>query len=269
MDLFWQRIISALIGIPVIILFIYLGGLPLLLFIIVLAFFCAYELQRILRRIDLQVPWLPFYGSALLFPLLAYFAPDGHEYEYLFFGVIFLLIMHMMLLVFDYPRLGVSDLAASYLGSGYISLLLSHFILIRNLRPFGLQYLLLVIILTWACDIGAYFIGRLFGSRALCPKLSPGKTWEGSAGGIIFCVVTAAVFQVICPILTLQKIILLAIIIGFVAQIGDLVESSLKRMGEIKDSGNIIPGHGGVLDRLDSILFTGPVAYLCIKILLP
>lgn len=269
MDLFWQRIISALIGIPVIILFIYLGGLPLLLLIIVLALFCAYELQRILRRMDLQVSRILFYGSALLFPLLAYFAPDGHEYELLFFGVTLFLITHMMLLVFNYSRLGLSDLAASYLGSSYISLLLSHLILIRNLSPFGLQYLFLVIILTWACDIGAYFIGRLFGSRALCPKLSPNKTWEGSAGGIIFCVVTAVVFQVICPILTLQKVILLAIIIGFVAQIGDLVESSLKRMSKIKDSGKIIPGHGGVLDRLDSILFSGPVAYLFIKILLP
>jgi digeranylgeranylglycerophospholipid reductase len=111
--------------------------------------------------------------------------------------------------------------------------------------------------------------GRLFGSRALCPKLSPGKTREGSAGGIILCVVTAAVFQAICPILTFQKIILLSVIIGIFVQIGDLVESSLKRLGKLKDSGNIIPGHGGILDRFDSLLFSAPVAYFFIKIMLP
>lgn len=267
--MFWQRIISALIGIPVIILLIYFGGLPLLLSIVVLALIGIYELIKIFSRMKLQVPQILLYGSAFLYPLLAYFAPDGKEYEYLFFGVIFLLIMHMMLLVFDYPRLGMSDLAASYLGSSYISILLSHVILIRKLSPFGLQYLFLVFILTWACDIGAYFIGRLFGSRALCPKLSPGKTREGSAGGIILCVVTAAVFQAICPILTFQKIILLSVIIGIFVQIGDLVESSLKRLGKLKDSGNIIPGHGGILDRFDSLLFSTPVAYFFIKIMLP
>lgn len=267
--MFWERIISALIGIPVQILLIYVGGIPLVIFVVIIALVGLFELQRLYRRIHFQVPQLLLYGSAFLFPLLAYFTPDGSECGYLFTGMILFLILHMMLLVFVFPKIGIDDLAASYLGSCYISVLLSHLILIRKLTPYGWQLLLLVFLLTWACDIGAYFIGRLFGRRALYSTLSPRKTIEGSVGGILFCVGTAALFQLFCPILTYPKVLFLGIITGLVVQIGDLVESALKRMGKIKDSGDLIPGHGGILDRFDSLLFSAPVAYFFIKMILP
>jgi phosphatidate cytidylyltransferase len=266
--LFWKRIISALIGIPVLVLLIYLGGIPLVVFVVLLALVGSYELMRIYRRMHYQVSQFLVYGSAFLFPLLAYFTPDGREGGCLFTGMIIFLILHMVLLVFAFPRFDIGDIAASYLGSCYISVLLSHLILIRKLTPYGLQLLLLVFLLTWACDIGAYFIGRLFGCRALCPTLSPRKTIGGSIGGILFCVGTAALFQLFCPILSYPKVLLLGVITGFIVQIGDLVESAIKRMGKIKDSGTLIPGHGGVLDRFDSLLFSAPVAYFFIKLIL-
>ncbi|MGB4505158.1 MAG: phosphatidate cytidylyltransferase [Syntrophaceticus sp.] len=265
----WERIISALIGIPILILFVYIGGIPLVIFVVLVALVGLFELQRIYRRMQFNVPQTLIYGSAFLFPLLAYFTPDSRECSYLFTGLILFFIVHMMLLVFAFPRLGIDDLALSYLGSCYISVLLSHLILIRKFTPYGWQLLLLVFLLTWACDIGAYFIGRLFGHRALYPTLSPHKTLEGSIGGILFCLGTAALFQFFCPILTYPKALFFGIIIGVVVQIGDLAESALKRMGKIKDSGNLIPGHGGILDRFDSLLFSAPIAYFFMKMILP
>lgn len=266
--MFWQRIISALIGIPVLILLAYFGGIPLVIFVVLIAVVGLYELQRIYRRMHFQIPQFLVYGSAFLFPLLAYFTPGGREGGFLFTGMILMLILHLMLLVFAFPRFNMSDLAASYLGSCYVSVLLSYLILIRKMIPYGFPLLLLVFLLTWACDIGAYSIGRRFGRRALCPNLSPRKTIEGSIGGILFCSGTAAVFQLFYPIFTYPKVLLFGFIVGCVVQIGDLVESAIKRMGKTKDSGVLIPGHGGILDRFDSLLFSAPVAYFFIKLIL-
>ena len=267
--MFWKRTITALIGIPVLILLVYAGGIPLAVFVVFLALGGSFEIQRIYRRIDIRCPQLLIYGSAFLFPLLAYYAPQGREYYFMFAGMMVLLLSHMMVLVLAFPRWGIDSIAASYLGSCYISALFSHLILIRKLSPYGWQLLLFVFLLTWACDIGAYFIGRLCGRRHPYPALSPHKTFEGSAGGILFCIGGAVLFQFLCPVLTYPKVLFLAIITGFVVQIGDLAESALKRIGRVKDSGNLLPGHGGILDRFDSLLFSAPVAYLLIILVLP
>lgn len=247
----------------------YRGSIPLLIFIIFLAVTGLFELQRIYKRMNCQVPRLLMYGSALLFPLIAYLAPYGDEGSYLFTGTVLFLLLHLMLLVFAYPRFGTGELAASFLGSFYISVLLSYLILIRKIIPSGFEYLLLVFLLTWACDIGAYFVGSIWGRHPLCPAISPNKTLEGSAGGLLFSLGVAALFQLLGPkLFSFPMMLLLGGLTGCVVQLGDLVESALKRMGDIKDSGDLIPGHGGILDRFDSILFSAPVAYFFIKLLL-
>ncbi|MGA1360953.1 MAG: phosphatidate cytidylyltransferase, partial [Gemmatimonadaceae bacterium] len=138
----------------------------------------------------------------------------------------------------------------------------------------GSLLLFLPMVLTWLTDSGAFFAGKAFGKRKLMPSVSPGKTWAGAIGGLVLSVVgTWAYLTVLLQPyaklgLTLTGIVILGVVIGVVAQIGDLVESLLKRQAGVKDSSTLIPGHGGVLDRTDSLLFTLPVGYVLLEALL-
>ncbi|MFY9140198.1 MAG: phosphatidate cytidylyltransferase [Thermacetogeniaceae bacterium] len=263
-----DRVISALIGIPVLLFLIYIGGIPLLIFVIILALLALFELHRLLGKMKLHVHPLLLYGSALIFPTIAFFAPAENEESLFFAGLIIYLLMHLLLLVLAFPKYGLGNLGASCLGSCYISVLLSFLILIRKIEPYGFQILLLVFILTWVCDIGAYLIGTRFGRRKLCSAVSPKKTVEGALGGLASCLIASYLFHLFFPILSGKVILLLAFTIGLVVQLGDLVESAIKRIAGVKDSGDLIPGHGGILDRFDSILFSAPAAYFFIKLIM-
>lgn len=266
--MFWERVVSAVIGIPVILYLIYEGRVFFLLFIVVVAVLGLYELNQIFLRMDFRVPRFLLFGSGILFPLLAFYSPQGQDGGYLFAGVTVFLLLHLMTLMFLFPRFRVGEIAVSFLGGCYFSLLLSYLILIRKMGGHGFHYLLLVFIITWSCDIGAYLTGRLLGRHALCPVLSPGKTLEGAVGGLLSCILAAVLYQFFYPhLFSYPLIIMIGLITGSVVQVGDLVESSLKRLGKIKNSGDLIPGHGGILDRFDSLLFSAPTAYYFIKLL--
>ena len=115
----------------------------------------------------------------------------------------------------------------------------------------------------WVCDSAAYFIGSALGKHKLFPRVSPKKSWEGAIAGFIFAVVTLiAARELLLDILSLTDAVIIGILIGIFGQLGDLVESLLKRDAGVKDSSSIIPGHGGIFDRFDSILFTVPIVYL-------
>lgn len=140
----------------------------------------------------------------------------------------------------------------------------------------GTALVFLPIILTWTTDIGAYMFGRLFGRKKLIPSVSPGKTVEGAVGGLGLAIVICLLYVrfILMPYaqlgLTIQGAVLFAIVISVAAQTGDLAESLLKREAGVKDSSRIIPGHGGILDRFDSLLFVMPVAFLLLgRLLLP
>jgi len=127
----------------------------------------------------------------------------------------------------------------------------------------GLPNTLFMLALIWASDIGAYAIGRLFGGRKLAPAISPGKTWSGAVGGLV-CALLAALVAAAClsSWYSPSRVAGLAIVLGIISQAGDLLESALKRHFGVKDSGSIIPGHGGLLDRVDALLAVAPVAAL-------
>lgn len=263
-----ERVISTIIGIPVILYLVYEGKFLFLLFITVLAVLAQYELNRIFSAMGYQIPRLLPVSGSILFPLLAFFAPQGREGGYILVAVTVFLLLHLMTLMFFFPRYRVGEIAASFLGGCYCGLLLSYLILIRKMDGHGFHYLLMVFILTWCCDIGAYISGRLRGRKALYPLVSPGKTLEGAIGGLFSCILAAVLYHFFYPhLFSYPLMILFGIVIGSAVEIGDLVESSLKRLGKIKDSGDLIPGHGGVLDRFDGLLFSAPVAYICIKLL--
>lgn len=152
--------------------------------------------------------------------------------------------------------------ALKTLGLVYIALPVTFLFLIAALEPHGRLWLLFLLIVIWANDTFAYFTGRLIGKQKLSPEISPGKTVEGAAGGLIGGAIAAYVFNYYVHLAAAAHwILVLSIVIGVVGIFGDLAESLLKRSAGVKDSGSLIPGHGGILDRIDSLLFPAPFLY--------
>jgi phosphatidate cytidylyltransferase len=156
-----------------------------------------------------------------------------------------------------FEQVGFVLLAILYVGVGFLYLNET-----RALSQ-GLSTIFFVLFLIWATDTGAYFIGKSIGKRKLWPVISPNKTIEGSIGGIFCAIVVGSVFEAIIPIFgSILYAVFISVIIAVLGQIGDLVESALKRHYNVKDSGSILPGHGGILDRFDSLLFVLPILHI-------
>jgi phosphatidate cytidylyltransferase len=162
----------------------------------------------------------------------------------------------------------ISKMGTVLFGILFIAFLLAYVSLIRNM-PHGKLWVLFLITTVWAGDISALLSGASFGRHKLYPKISPKKTFEGLGGAILGSIIVALAFVTLfIPHMKKGTCILLAAGIGFFGQLGDFTESMLKRSAQVKDSGNLIPGHGGMLDRLDSFLFSAPFLYYCLLYLL-
>jgi phosphatidate cytidylyltransferase len=155
----------------------------------------------------------------------------------------------------------ISKMGVTLLGILYVGFLLSHVSLIRNLVK-GQTWVLFLIAVVWTGDISAFLGGSWIGRHKLYPKISPKKTVEGLVGAVLGSVLASLIFRgLFIPHLHIAIVILVAFILGLLGQLGDLTESMLKRSAQVKDSGGLLPGHGGMLDRLDSFLFTAPFLY--------
>ncbi len=253
--MFWQRILSAAIGAPLIIAAVWQGGLPLLLLTGILIILGLREITAMLARLGLNPSlWLALAGGAVLVGG-AYLYRDGYPGP----TITIILFMHLLAAVTFYPRYTLLDGAGTLMGTLYVGLL-SYFYLLRTL-PHGWIWLVFTLACTWATDTMAYFVGRAFGKRRIAPILSPKKTLEGALGGLTGSILVAWLFSLIYPFLSPVKILILGLLLGIAAEVGDLLESAFKRQVGVKDSSSLIPGHGGVLDRFDSALFTAPLAY--------
>ena len=167
----------------------------------------------------------------------------------------------------------VKNLGATFLGILYIGLFSSTLIAIREFYPntndlyFKGGYLIISMVATiWVCDSAAFFGGTALGKHKLFPRISPNKSWEGALFGFVFAILTMVLAKVfVLDFLSWTNVIVLGIIVGIIGQLGDLVESSMKRDAGVKDSSSIIPGHGGIFDRFDSLLFSAPAVWLYLK----
>jgi len=256
-----QRFITGLIGGIGFLLFLFYGGIPFTVLVVTLASLAYFEF---LRMNDTKVFALE--GIIGLFSMIllilshnqVIFSKSIDSLNILILTVlVYLFAVVLKKNKFSFDEIGYDILGIIYIGYGFSYMLETRFM--EN----GLKYMLLILIATWASDTGAYLTGKYFGRNKLWPKISPKKTVEGSLGGIVFSVISSLILNIFL-LLNDQLVIIiwLAITIAVTGQIGDLVESALKRSKNIKDSGTILPGHGGVLDRFDSLIFVFPLLHL-------
>ncbi|MCR4746285.1 MAG: phosphatidate cytidylyltransferase [Lachnospiraceae bacterium] len=185
--------------------------------------------------------------------------------EYLFYTLVISLIFYMIIYVVTFPRHQTSECMQVYFGEIYVSVMLSFIYLLW--RAGGLKLTVLIFISSWVCDTFAYFAGRALGKHKLAPVLSPKKSVEGSVGGVLGALLLGALYAYLIS-LPIVETALICAFTSIISQFGDLFASAIKRNHEIKDYGNLIPGHGGILDRFDSVIITAPFIYVLCEVIL-
>lgn len=268
-----SRIMVAIVGIPLLIYILYHGGFPLLLFVNVIVGMGAYEFYNMAEMGGKKPHKTAGIIGALLIPNVLFFNELGtlsiDVAGLLAFFVIFLIGYRVLENKVENASV---DIGETILGALYISVLFSHVILISFL-PNGGKWLLTAQIMVWVCDSFAYFTGMAIGRKIFnrgFSSISPKKSIEGSIGGTVFTIISLYFLEKYFHLLNnrelgMTNIIIIGIFISVIAQIGDLGESMFKREFKVKDSGTILKGHGGILDRFDSMLFVAPTVYYLLK----
>ena len=266
---FWYRCLIAVIGVPLIILIIHLGSWYFLLFAAVQAGLATYEFYSLAGRKGIKPLVALGVVLAALLPAICFLALiKGRPFWLSSIGtLLIILVAASTTLSVREPEGAISRMAVTVFGILYIGGLLSYQVLLRHDPLYsereGFAWLFLAYLVTWSIDVGGYAVGSLFGRHKLCPAISPGKTVEGAVGGLIFSVGSSyAAGTCWLGIITRGEALLFGIILAIAGPAGDLVESIFKRDAGVKDSSSLLPGHGGMLDRFDSLLFTVPAAVI-------
>ena len=225
-----------------------------------LSLMAVFEMLRVLGYAKKLAIVIPAYLIALAFPTAAYFAAtDVIKYSVVAAAVIFVYLLYLLTLpVLTRGKLKITGMSAVFCTTVYVILAFSALSAVRTLHN-GVFYMFIPFICSWVSDVFAYFVGRLFGKHKLIPEISPKKTVEGSIGGIVFAVLAMLLFGFIVDsffdAITVNYLVLglMGFVLSIISQIGDLIASSLKREYGVKDYSNLLPGHGGIADRFDSI----------------
>ena len=259
-----HRVITAAVGVPLVILAIWFGdpGPWFSLLIAGAALAGTYEFYH-MANFDRREPLL-YLG--VLYSLALVLSPHYRNPDALPILITTTMLVSLIYLLYRPAReKAFHKWAWAIAGALYVGWMLSYWLSLRGLGD-GRSWVYLAILTTFANDTGAFFIGRAIGKHKLAPTISEGKTREGAIGGLICAVLGALIIATILNLISpfdfrYWQIILIGLIIGLFAQLGDLVESLLKRNMGVKESGNLLPGHGGILDRFDSLIFVGAVVY--------
>jgi CDP-diglyceride synthetase len=258
------RIISGIILLPIVVFFIVFGGLPLKAAVLALSVIGMYEFYRAFYSKPKPLHIVGYLFAVIYIIFAEFFVNKSNMFNILVSSFLVVLLVAM---VCFHKNVNIKDIMVTFFGFFYVSFLISHIYLVRQ-YTYGNFFVWLIFICAFGCDTGAYFSGMFFGKHKLIPALSPKKTVEGAVGGVITATAIAVVYGIfINKYFMLENVntVVLCIITGIagsvLSQIGDLAASSIKRYVNLKDYGNLIPGHGGILDRFDSVLFTAPVVY--------
>ena len=264
-----KRTLVTLVLLPIGIIFIVLGGVYYSLLITLILALAAWEYTRLMRAGDLQpAVFLVVAGTVLLALGRAW---NSFESAPWIVSLLILASMTYHLAAFERGRdQSASDMGVTLAGALYIGWIGAYLISLRNL-PDGKWWVLLALPAVWFADSGAYLIGSRWGLHKMSPRLSPKKSWEGYFGGILFGTLGGALLGYIFqtwlgagPAITPLRGLLLGLVLSILTTLGDLGESMIKRQVGVKDSGNLLPGHGGAFDRIDSWLWAGVIGYYII-----
>ena len=255
------RILTSVVGIPLVIAVVAIGN-PLLRYVIMaVSLIALYEFYRVVGKQHKPIVAIGYVAVAF-----QYIAFNGVIKEYFIF-ITCVTMVSLIILVLCYPKYSVVDIGLTLLPVLYVGLMFSFMILIRDVNDGGF-WIWLIAISAWGSDTFAYFTGKSIGRHNLAPVLSPKKTIEGSVGGIIGAAILAYIYTIIYTqygAFGVREQVLWVVIgtaLGAaISQFGDLAASAIKRFYKEKDYGNILPGHGGILDRFDSFIFVAPVIY--------
>jgi len=270
---FLKRTISGTLFVIIIIGSILLGRYSFLLVFISLMLFSLYEFYKIClhSRVRPQVLYGMLIG-ALIF-MANYFFAIGQIGSYIFLGLIPLLLSIFIIELYRNQNKPIHNIGFTLLGLLYVALpfaLLNYIVLSYSSYRIGYQSHLLIgfFALAWANDSGAYAVGVSIGKNKLFPKISPKKSWEGLIGGFFTTALVAWIISMIFPEVSIVNWFFIGFITAVMSVFGDLVESMFKRSIGVKDSGKFLPGHGGVLDRFDGILFAAPVVFVYLEMMM-
>ena len=261
--MFKTRLLSGIVLVAVALLTIISGGYVLFFTLLGISLIGMQELYKVMKVREDHFNALEiagYLGAVIYYVLMSL---DFEKYGMM--GVIISFMMFMFVYVFTYPKFKADQVMPAFFGVVYVAVMLSFIYLTRNL-PDGKFLVWLIFLCSWGCDTCAYCVGKLIGKHKMTPKLSPKKSVEGGIGGIV----GAALIGILYALAVNywgnagEDVLRYAIIGaagGAISQIGDLAASAIKRYHNIKDYGKLIPGHGGILDRFDSVIFTAPIIY--------
>lgn len=258
------RLITAAVGIPALALVVWMGGPVFTVVVAAVAAIGAFEVCEMARRRGQSPSRVAAVTVTIVLVLSALVLPNSPatpEYVPLLAASIGIGIPAAIFLFAPIQRRRTPGLGLTLAAVIYPGALLAHAPLLRGSEQ-GLEWVVFLLVVTFSTDTGAFFVGKTIGKRPLAPAISPGKTWEGAIGGFLAAVVAALVAAWALGIeVSVPLIVALGALMGVVGQAGDLFESKLKRLAGVKESGRLLPGHGGVLDRLDSIVFNLALVY--------
>ena len=257
------RVLVAIIAIPVVIGASYFGGIYFFLFTLIISTIAFYEFSVLAKNKGANVNLWVGLLSIILFLI------NQYSFFVSFLSIILLTVFLLSLIeLFRNKDSAIINLGTTLLGIFYIGLFSTALLGIREFYQDDLYnrggYIIIAVLATiWICDSAAYYGGTALGKHKLFKRVSPNKSWEGAIFGFIFALATMILAKIIIlNFLSWTTIIALGFIVGIFGQVGDLIESLIKRDAGVKDSSTIIPGHGGIFDRFDSLLYTAPLIFL-------
>lgn len=269
-----KRIVSAVIFVPLVILLLILSQFYPIIINILIAAVCVISIYEVFSAMGIY----KLYGVIIPSVLFAGALPILGEGTYWQFAWFLYTVIIFCIMIFMNKVLSFKDIAVIYSMVMLITLSLSKIVTLRDYGAqhgplVGVYYIVVALALPWMADTGAYFFGSFFGKHKLCPDISPKKTIEGAIGGVVLCVASMMIVNVVFQFLIFPKgitvhygsMILLALVGSVLSILGDLSFSMVKRGCHIKDFGNAIPGHGGILDRFDSVVFVAPFIFFFVK----
>ena len=259
MSSFWSRILVSAVGVPIVLWLVYLGGWSMFALAAAAALLALHELYWMTRTLRPVV--LAGYLGALAALLGAALGGPAWALGGLFSTLALAFVFKGVSGTRQSTTVSVSLTA---LGACWIGIGLAHAVLLRDIAEHGLLAAYTVLLAVWAGDAAAYLVGFLFGRHKLAPSVSPGKTWEGLVAGTVATIAVTFIALYKTGFLSIPESVVLGVVIAVAAPLGDLFESALKRDMGVKDSGRLLGGHGGMLDRIDALLFSWVAAYYVI-----